>query len=92
MIIGYRTVWRYAWLTINLLASRALVGEHVRWPAKLARHADNHRFFRRCIGFLDGLNIILPDKPMNDPEAYFSRKKTYRFNIQAICDWDRKFI
>ena len=25
-------------------------------------------------------------------EAYFSRKKTYGFNIQAICDWDRKFI
>ena len=29
---------------------------------------------------------------MDDPEAYFSRKKTYGFNIQAICDWDRKFI
>ena len=88
--IGYGSIRRYAWFTINLLTS--LMGEYVRWPAQHARRSDNHRFFRRCIGFLDGLNIVLRDKPMDDPEAYFSRKKSYGFNIQAICDWDRKFI
>ena len=88
--IGYGTTWKYTWLTINLLAS--LIAEYVRWPAQLARRADNHRFFRRCIGFLDGSNVVLRDKPMDDPEAYFSTKKPYGFNIQAICDWDRRFI
>ena len=29
---------------------------------------------------------------MVDPEAYFSRKKNYGFNLQAICDWTGKFI
>jgi len=29
---------------------------------------------------------------MVDPEAYFSRKKTYGFNLQAICDWGGQFI
>jgi len=29
---------------------------------------------------------------MVDPEAYFSRKKCYGFNLQAICDWNGRFI
>lgn len=29
---------------------------------------------------------------MDDPEAYFTRKKNYGFNLQAICDWSGRFI
>ena len=29
---------------------------------------------------------------MIDPEAYFSPKKNYGFNLQAICDWSGRFI
>ena len=29
---------------------------------------------------------------MLDAEAYFSCKKNYGFNLQAICDWNGKFI
>jgi len=29
---------------------------------------------------------------MVDPEAYFSRKKNYSFNLQAICNWEHWFI
>ena len=29
---------------------------------------------------------------MNDPEDYFSCKKNYGFNLQAICDLNGKFI
>ena len=36
--------------------------------------------------------IVLRDKPLVDYQAYFSRKKYYGFNLQAVCDWDRKFI
>ena len=29
---------------------------------------------------------------MIDNEAYFSRKSYYGFNLQAICDWNGRFI
>ena len=90
MNIGHGTMWKYAWRTITLLAR--LVGEYVRWPARGARRYGNHDVFRRCIGFLDGSDIVLQDKPMIDPEAYLSRRKNYGFNLQAICDWNGKFI
>ena len=93
--IGHGTVSKYAWRTIELLAS--LLAQYVRWPAKsegtvgATGRAGRHHIFRCCVGFLDGLNIVLRDKPIDDPEAYFSRG-TYGFNLQAICDWDGQFI
>ena len=89
--IGYGTVWKFTWRLINLLVK--LVGEYIQWPPAAQRVIDNqHRMFRRCVGFLDGSNIVLRDKPMVDPKAYFSRKKNYGFNLQAICDWKGRFI
>ena len=41
---------------------------------------------------MDGSIIILRDKPQVNPEAYFSRKKEYGINLQAVCDWNRRFI
>ena len=35
---------------------------------------------------------ILEDIIERYPEAYFSRKKDYGFNLQAICNWNGKFI
>ena len=90
MNVSQGSTWKYAWRTITLLAR--LLGEYVRWPAKGTTRYGDHDVFRRCIGFLDGSNIILRDRPLNDPEAYFSRKKNYGFNLQAICDWNGKFI
>ena len=87
--IGYGTVWAYTWRTIKLL--RTLLSEFIRWPLQSVAHPieGGHRVFRHCIGFIDGSNI---DKPMVDPEAYFSRKKNYGFNLQAICNWEGRFI
>ena len=48
--------------------------------------------FSRCIGFLYGTNIVLRNQPIIDSEAYFSRKKNYGLNLQAICDWEGRFI
>ncbi|RPB25223.1 hypothetical protein L211DRAFT_104649 [Terfezia boudieri ATCC MYA-4762] len=36
-----------------------------------------HKVISRCIGFLDGTNMVLLDKLMVNPEAYFSPKKNY---------------
>ena len=30
--------------------------------------------FANCVGYLDGSEIRLRDRPMKDPEAYFSRR------------------
>jgi len=89
--IGKGVVLAYTWRTVNLLAR--LVPTYIRWPHS-AEHPvqSGHRVFSRCIGFQDGTNIVLRNKPIIDPEAYFSRKKNYGFNLQAICDWEGRFI
>ena len=99
--IGHGTLWVYTWRTAKLLYK--LVPEYIRWPPRQlgcegegggegGHGRSSHRIFQRCIGFLDGTNIILRYKPMIDPEAYFSRKKIYGFNLQAICNWKGQFI
>ena len=77
--IGHGTTWRTAEL---------LVPDYIRWPQH-PRQDDHgrHRIFRDCIGFLDGSDIVLRYKPMVKWQAYFSRKKHYGFNLQAICNW-----
>ena len=90
MNIAHSTIWIYAWRTIELLAR--LLGEYVQWQEPEQARYDRHKIFRCCIGFLDGSIIILRTKPKLNPEAYFSRKKNYGFNLQAICDWKGRFI
>jgi hypothetical protein len=92
--IGKGTIQAYLWRTVDLLAS--LSREYVRWPAaelrrqQRAQQLDN--VFGNCVGYLDGSEILLRDRPMKDPEAYFSRKKTYGFNLQAICNQKGQFV
>ena len=51
------------------------------------------RFLSIVLGmYLDGSEIRLRDRPMKDPGAYFSRKKIYGFNLQAICNQQGRFI
>ena len=94
--ISKGTVSLYLWRTIKLLIQ--IMPEYIRWPSLQERHTMRHtmrprsEIFKNCVGFLDGSVIVLRYKPMVDPEAYYSRKSTYGFNIQAICDWDRRFI
>ena len=83
--IGYGTVSLYLWRTVNLLASMA--SEYVQWPSEEVRRQQRitrvDNIFGNCIGYLDGSEIALRDKPKNDHEAYFSRKKVYGFNLQV---------
>lgn len=39
------------------------------------------------MGYLDGSEISLNEKPELDPTSYFSRSKQYAFKLQAICDY-----
>ncbi|XP_037806208.1 protein ANTAGONIST OF LIKE HETEROCHROMATIN PROTEIN 1-like [Lucilia sericata] len=40
-----------------------------------------------CIGYVDGTEIKLAEKPLDDPESYFSRKHIYSLKVQGICDY-----
>jgi DDE superfamily endonuclease len=92
--IGKGTIQSYLWRTVNLLATMSC--EYVLWPtAELRRQqrVQNHDdVFGNCVGYLDGSEIPLRDRPLKDPEAYFSRKKVYGFNLQAICNQKGEFI
>jgi hypothetical protein len=47
--------------------------------------------FKGCIGFVDGKNIPLYQRPGRDGKVYWDWKKRYLINCQVICDCD-KFI
>jgi len=87
-------LWRSLWVISKLLPI------YVKWSSLQERtqSAEDRntggcqRIFQNCVGFLGGSIIILRDNPQVDPEAYFSRKKEYGINLQAICDWNRRFI
>ena len=83
--IGYGTVSLYVSRTVNLLASMA--SKYIQWPSKEVRHQQRvsriDEDFGNCIGYLDGSEIALRDKPKHDHEAYFSRKKVYGFHLQV---------
>ncbi|XP_018784693.1 PREDICTED: uncharacterized protein LOC108966308 [Bactrocera latifrons] len=37
------------------------------------------------VGYVDGTEIALAEKPSHDPETYFSRKHQYSVKVQAVC-------
>jgi len=47
--------------------------------------------FPGCVGFLDGTDMVVQRSPSYHGETYFNRKKQYGFNIQGICDSNRRF-
>lgn len=90
--IGKGTVYTYVWRTINLLAS--LKGEFIQWPSSEVRHQQqaDDGVFKDCVGYIDGSEIPLQYSPIKDSGAYFSRKKIYGFNLQAVCNHHGQFI
>ncbi|KAF3930295.1 hypothetical protein ABW20_dc0109962 [Dactylellina cionopaga] len=94
--IGDGTVQLYCRRVIIALLS--LTSKYIAWPQgrqldevqrQIADGTDGD--FERCVGFLDGSVIPLRNKPREEAEAYFSRKKIYGLNVQAVCDWNRRF-
>lgn len=44
----------------------------------------------KCVGFVDGTDVIFCDAPVDKKEFYWSRKKKYCMQAQIICDTDRR--
>ena len=90
--IGKGTVHTYVWCTINLLIS--LKDEFVQWPSSQVwcQQQTDDGVFKDCVDYIDGSEIPLQYSLIKDSEAYFSRKKIYGFNLQAVCNHHEQFI
>jgi hypothetical protein len=82
-----------------ILALLRLWKSYVKWPEPGSIEykglknaiAEQSPYFEGCVGFVDGSEINLREKPLLDGESYFSRKKKYGINLQAVCDHERRF-
>lgn len=94
--IGEGTAHLYLHRTIIALAR--LFPRYVRWPSpqspefrSMRSSIEQESHFPGCVGFLDGTDMVLQYSPSYHGESYFNRKKRYGFNVQGICDNDRRF-
>ena len=91
--ISYGSVYDYVDRTVELL--QGLATEYIAWPSAESRRRQREEkggtIFEDCVGYLDGSEIPLKMKPEKDSETFFSRKKIYDLNLQAICDYGGKF-
>nr|CAI5817200.1 unnamed protein product [Callosobruchus analis] len=67
--------------------------EVIQWPSNEQKIAIEQSFrekhFPGVIGVVDDSHIRI-DKPNNDPESYFIRKKFHSIQVQAVCDHKKK--
>lgn len=85
--------------TIQIITDRVfkailnLKTNFLSWPEASERRelvAKTFHELPHCIGYVDGTEIKLAEKPSDDPEAYFSRKHVYSLKVQAVCDYRKK--
>lgn len=61
----------------------------IHWPTTDERKEISHSMqndLPGCVGYVDGCHIPLFQAPLEDHEAYYSRKQQYAIHLQAICD------
>ena len=59
------------------------------------KHKSTRGVFDKCIGAVDGILIQLHSvkgEESNRASRYWSRKSFFAFNVQAVCDANRKFL
>lgn len=94
--IGKGSAYNYLWRTINVICR--LVTLFIRWPTREEQrvHYDKrlleNEIFAGCLGYIDGSDIVLNERPQSDWELYYGRKCVYGFNLQAVCNDDRMFV
>ena len=85
--------------TIDIITTRVfraildLRSQYLSWPNAAERQEIvSHTFHElpHCIGYVDGTEIKLAEKPIEDHEAYFSHKRIYALKVQAVCDYKLK--
>lgn len=67
----------------------ALQTQYSHWPdsderAQLAKDSLNE--MPNCIGYVDGTEVKLAERPENDPDSYLSRKQIHSLKVQITCD------
>lgn len=92
--IGDGTVILYTERIIEAIV--VLFDQFVTWPNHIERESISTRIealcgFPDCLGFLDGTDIVLEQKPAIDGELYFNRKKRYAISAQVVVD-DAKVV
>lgn len=93
MKMGKGTCHQFLSRVITALAG--LATQYIRWPSREEQqNSFRSKGVRGCIGYLDGSEMWLRvgNRQEIRHETYFSRKKRYGFNIQAICDGNKEFI
>lgn len=64
--------------------------KYIYWPDKEERkaieRATSHEM-PHCIGYVDGTELKLAEKPYEDPDSYLSRKQHHSVKAQIICDF-----
>lgn len=78
-------------------AIRNKKSEFVQWPKNNNRATVHAGFqaiggFQNVIGAIDGTHFILNEAPVQDPTAFFTRKKRYAIQCQGIVDFKGIFI
>ncbi|XP_017470265.1 PREDICTED: uncharacterized protein LOC108361965 [Rhagoletis zephyria] len=66
-----------------------LKNQFLYWPGDQDRKtliAETLHELPYCIGYVDGTEVKLAEKPFQDPKAYFSRKHIYTLKVQGVCD------
>jgi hypothetical protein len=67
-----------------------LKSRYIFWPNLAERKIicqQTHHEMPFCIGYVDGTELRLAEKPSDDPDAYLSRKKQWSIKAQIICDY-----
>ncbi|KAL7725065.1 hypothetical protein ACLKA6_010339 [Drosophila palustris] len=71
---------------LHAIAILMLTKSYIRWPNCAERRVladEGGHELPECIGYVDGTEIKLAEKPLQDPESYFSRKQQYSLKLQA---------
>lgn len=67
-----------------------LEAEYLKWPDDTERSEMISATFHEmphCIGYVDGSEVKLAERPSKDADSYYSRKQNFSLKIQAVCDY-----
>ncbi len=78
-------------------AINSLHSDYLRWPMEDARRDIGTRIavdfgFRLMVGIIDGTLVFLDQCPLENGEAYFSRKQLYALTFLVVCDDQRNIL
>lgn len=85
--------------TIDIMTRRIfraildLESEILHWPNRSEKDyiiTETFHEMPHCIGYLDGSEVKLAERPSKDPDSYYSRKQNFAIKLQAVCDYQLK--